>query len=204
MIPNQPGIKSRNEKQMKEKSKKKRKDDAYCVYITLYIMATCTAEPNVPFCDRVTSRYSFMIDPIIHTGADASLGVVVYVRTTTPIFTTACHPRTGARLLNFISNLPVEPPSSVHLLSQTVRRRALRPASSVANLQHTRHQGVDANAIGRQQLAQPLGGASLEDRSTHLRHSSSFHRPPSLRCASVEPDRPGAYGAPGSSRRLSA
>ena len=39
---------------------------------------------------------------------------------------------------------------------------------------------------------------------THLRHSSSFHRPPSLRCASVEPDRPGAYGAPGSSRRLSA
>ena len=39
---------------------------------------------------------------------------------------------------------------------------------------------------------------------THLRHSSSFHHPPSLRCASVEPDKPGAYGAPGSSRRLSA
>jgi len=49
-------------------------------------------------------------------------------------------------------------------------RRALRPASSVAN----------------------------------LRHSSNFHRPPSLRCASVAPARPGAYGAPGSSRRLSA
>ena len=46
--------------------------------------------------------------------------------------------------------------------------------------------------------------ASLEDRGTHLRHSSSCHCPPSLRCASVEPNRPGAYGAPRSSRRLSA
>ena len=44
----------------------------------------------------------------------------------------------------------------------------------------------------------------VEDRGTHLGHSSSFHRPPSLRCASVEPDRPGVYGAPRSSRRLSA
>jgi hypothetical protein len=61
-----------------------------------------------------------MIDPIIRTGTDASQGVVVHVRTTTPIFTTACHPGTRARLLNLISNLPVEPPSSGHLLSQTI------------------------------------------------------------------------------------
>ena len=61
-----------------------------------------------------------MIDPIICTGADASLGVVVHVRTTTPIFTTACHPRTRARLFNLISNLPLKPPSSGHLLSKTV------------------------------------------------------------------------------------
>ena len=38
----------------------------------------------------------------------------------TPLLTTACHPRTRALLLNLISNLPVEPPSSGRLLSQTV------------------------------------------------------------------------------------
>ena len=70
----------------------------------------------------------------------------------------------------------------------------------------TRHQGLDAKAISCQQLAQPSGRerASFEDYCTHLRHPSSLHRHPSLSCASVEPDRPGAYGTPGSSLRLSA
>jgi hypothetical protein len=54
MVPNQPGIKSRNEKKMKEKSKKKREDDAYFVYITLYSMAACTAEQRalLPSCNK--------------------------------------------------------------------------------------------------------------------------------------------------------
>ena len=61
-----------------------------------------------------------MIDPIIRTDADVSLGVAVYVCRTNPIFATARHLRTRSHLLNLVSNLPVKPPSSGHLLSQTV------------------------------------------------------------------------------------
>ena len=52
-------------------------------------------------------------------------------------------------------------------------------------------QQASANLFNHQGRKRPV-----EDRGTHLRHSSSFYRPPSLRSASVEPDRP--------ARRLSA
>ena len=146
-----------------------------------------------------------MTDPIIRTGADASLEVVADVRTTIPIFPTACYPQTRARLLNLISNLPVKPPSSGHqtvscssafFASSKLRRE---PVIYMESRRRCKSQRASANSFNHQGGKRPV-----EDRGTHLRHSSSFHHPPSLCCASVEPDRPDVYGTPGRSRRLRA
>ena len=148
----------------------------------------------MPFCRRVTSRYSFMI---VRTDTDASLGVVVHVRTTNPTFHNRLPP----------PNTRSPPQSHLQLTRQTTRLKSSplpdrsmfvgvlcvqRAPSRICNIHGIRVGKRKPPAVS--QPAQPRGReeASLEARMTHLRHSSSFHRPPSLRCASVEPDRPGA------------
>jgi hypothetical protein len=148
------------------------------------------------------------------TGGDPRPSVRTCVRAHThanPSFHTTSHMAHGAVSAPSTSlNLPIKPPGSSHLFPQAVPRPPTRLASSELRREpRSTSPRVRARASVRQQTRsthRPSRRASSQprNRNTHLRHSSSFHRPPSLRCASAEPDRPGAYGAPGSSRRLSA
>ena len=125
---------------------------------------------------------------------------IVYARTTTPFFTTACHLDTRSSRPHLQPTLqttqlgPSPLPNRPMFVAVLCAQRA---PSRTCNIHSIRVWGAEKASVVR-------GYCSLDDRGTHLRHSSSFHRPPSLRCASVELDIPGAYGAPGSSRRLSA
>ena len=176
-------------------------------------MVACTAEPNArALLSRCNKSYSFIIDPIICTDEDGSLGRlgvvvhVVHVCTTTPISRPPADPghalafslQPTRRTTQLGRSPPADRPIFVGVLC--VQRAPSRTCHIHGIKVYIR------KSAGARQLVQPPGreDASLEDRGTHLRHSSCFHRPPSLRPASVEPDKPGAHGAPGSSRRLSA
>lgn len=136
----------------------------------MYSRAVCMAEPNsVPFCGRhVTSRYFLMIR--------SSTRTCVRVRQEPPIvcelgFSRACAhdnppfsrpPATWTRALlpNLISDLPVEPSGSGHLLSQTIPcSSACLPPSELRreSVTYPASGCVGAKAISRQQLAQPPG-----------------------------------------------
>ena len=152
MIPNQPGIQSRNEKKKKEKRKKKREDDAYCVYITLYSMVARTAEQRalLPSCNKSLFFYDGSDHP--HGRRCESRGSRACAHDK-PHFSQS--PASLKHALASSISSPTYPSNHpARVISSPrpshVRRRALRLASSVANLQHTRHQGVDTKTIRRQ------------------------------------------------------
>ena len=177
MTPNQPGIERREEKKVKEKSKKKRDDDAYCVYITLY-MAARTAEQRalLPSCNK-----SLFFHDRPHGRRCQSRGSRACAHDK-PHFSQS--PATLKHALASSISSPTYPSNHpARVISSPrpshVRRRALRPESSVANLQHPRHQGVKEKAISRQPTHSTTRKGRDQSGSSHDAPETFVQFPPS-------------------------
>ena len=162
---------------MKEKSEKRREDDAYCVYLTLYSMAARTAEQRalLPSCNK-----SLFFHDRPHGRRCQSRGSRACAHDK-PHFSQS--PATPEHALASSISSPTYPSNHpARVISSPrpshVRRRALRLASSVANLQHTRHQGVDTKTIRRQPTRSTTRKGRGQSRSSHDAPETFVQFPP--------------------------